>query len=55
MQEYIHYGNKEFKEELFRPIKNRENFVKPNGGLWASRITDVDYLSKRGVDIFYGK
>lgn len=39
MQEYIHYGNKKFKEELFRPIKNIENFVKPNGGLWASRIT----------------
>ena len=39
MREYIHYGSTEFRKELFMPIKNRENFVKPSGGLWSSPIT----------------
>lgn len=36
-QQYIHYGDKEFKEKLFMPINNKDFFVKPLGGLWASR------------------
>ena len=36
-QEYIHYGHKKFIDELFEPIQERELFVKPYGGLWASR------------------
>ena len=36
-QEYIHYGHKEFDKKLFKPIKEFEMFIKPKGGLWASR------------------
>ena len=32
---YIHYGDDRFHDP--RPIKNREYFTKPCGGLWASR------------------
>lgn len=34
---YIHYGSKKFNKNLFQEIKNIP-FVKPEGGLWASRI-----------------
>jgi hypothetical protein len=34
--EYIHYGHDKFDKNLFKEIKNRERFVKPSGGLWAS-------------------
>lgn len=33
---YIHYGSKHFDKNLFKEIKNIP-FVKPEGGLWASR------------------
>lgn len=35
---YIHYGSSRFDLEKFRTISNEENWVKPNGGLWASPI-----------------
>lgn len=35
---YIHYGHDSFDRNLFTPISNREMFVKPHGGLWASPI-----------------
>ena len=34
---YIHYGHKQFNNDLFNEIKNRD-WVKPDGGLWASNI-----------------
>lgn len=34
---YIHYGHQQFDSSLFTEIKNC-NFVKPNGGLWASNV-----------------
>lgn len=34
---FIHIGHKEFDNELWKEVKNR-NFCKPIGGLWASRI-----------------
>ena len=36
-QIYVHYGNQEFHPKLFLPIRNRNSFSKPHGGLWASR------------------
>lgn len=38
---YIHYGAIEFNRSIFKPIKNI-NFIKPKGGLWASR-TNAKY------------
>lgn len=40
--EYIHYGHKKFDIDKFVKITNREEFTKPNGGLWASRV-DAEY------------
>lgn len=37
-QIYIHYGAKQFDPLLNFPIKNEHCWVKPEGGLWASRI-----------------
>lgn len=34
---FIHYGHKKFSDALWNEIKNI-NFVKPHGGLWASRV-----------------
>lgn len=39
--EYIHYGDRIFDMNKFKKIKNI-NFVKPEGGLWASRV-DAKY------------
>lgn len=39
--EYIHYGDKKFNKKKFEEIKNIM-FVKPLGGLWASRV-DSEY------------
>ena len=39
---YIHYGSSEFYRKLFKPIKNKMLFTKPEGGLWASPINAED-------------
>ena len=36
MEEYIHMGQGKFDKYRFQPIKNREGWVKPDGGLWSS-------------------
>ena len=41
-KKYIHYGHSSFDRNLFKPIRNREMWVKPDGGLWAS-ATDSGY------------
>ena len=54
---YIHYGHKNFDRDLFTEIKNRDYFVKPHGGLWASRI-NAEYGWKQLVtdnEFFTGK
>lgn len=38
---YIHYGAKVFDPGKGFPIRNRENWTKPAGGLWASRETSA--------------
>lgn len=38
MNEYIHYGDKEFDLSKFKKPKSRQYFNKPFGGLWASKI-----------------
>ena len=36
---YIHYGSANFNPSCFTQITNRDQLrVKPNGGLWASRV-----------------
>ena len=35
---YIHYGSKEFDKNRFLKIRNRDGWVKPFGGLWASNV-----------------
>lgn len=37
-KKYIHYGHSSFDRNLFNPIRNREMWVKPDGGLWASAV-----------------
>lgn len=38
MTNYIHYGSNKFDINKFNKIKNKDFFVKPFGGLWASDI-----------------
>lgn len=35
---YLHYGTDIFRPELFKSIKNRENFNKPANGFWGTPI-----------------
>lgn len=35
---YIHYGHATFDPNIFKPIQNKQCWVKPKGGLWASPI-----------------
>ena len=39
---YRHYGNDHFDASLVKPVKNRDVWVKPYGGFWASRA-DAEY------------
>ncbi len=34
----IHYGASKYNPELFKPIADRDFFIKPTGGLWCSLI-----------------
>ena len=42
LEVYEHLGHSSFNRDLFRPIRNRKNWVKPDGGLWASP-TSADF------------
>lgn len=35
---YIHWGNTKFEPERSEEISNRDYWVKPNGGFWASPV-----------------
>lgn len=35
---YIHYGHKKFEPDRFKEIKNRDFWMKPDGGFWASPV-----------------
>jgi hypothetical protein len=60
---YVHMGSNNFNKTLFRPISNRDYFVKPDGGLWASPVdstygweqwvNDNNWTDKYGEDRFY--
>jgi len=39
MEAYIHYGDSQFMDEKFTPVKNRPHWQKPSGGLWGSPIS----------------
>lgn len=39
---YIHYGSPAYDKLEFHPIKNEMMSVKPTGGLWASRVGDMN-------------
>lgn len=55
MTTYIHYGGNRFFPKQFRPIKNRQYFNKPFGGLWASPV-DAEYGWKQWTeDNHYGE
>lgn len=45
---YIHYGHTAFDHNSFIPIQNKQCWVKPRGGLWASPIN-----AKRGWKDWY--
>ena len=34
---YVHYGSTDFDASKGFPIRNKANWTKPRGGLWASR------------------
>lgn len=46
---YIHYGSPAFMLQAFHPIKNKEGFNKPGGGLWASAV-DAQHSWKQWVE-----
>lgn len=35
---FVHYGTNKIKENLFKVIKNRRGWNKPQGGIWASPL-----------------
>lgn len=51
---YIHYGSTYFDFGRFNPIKNRNGWVKPSGGLWASSqeydFSWYDWLDREGYN-----
>ena len=55
MNHYIHYGHKTFDKIRFCPVKNREGFTKPVGGLWASKINSQNGWKAWCEDNNYGE